>query len=220
MSQTTNQGLIVADPTDVNDVPASFTELLSGAGTPANALENRLVQRYLSIVDRTARNPTPQEGELSYLADLNRYESYTGSVWLALTNLSTYLSVVTAFSGMASLTYTTAGAAICGVAGVVPASGQVRVDWSATTLDNTNAAQTTYLAPQLNTGNVVGGGAPLAAVTDDVSIHNFGINAISSSGFTFYSGLTPGADVNAFLLHRVDGGAGAYAGRKAALTQA
>jgi hypothetical protein len=84
MSTTTNQGLIVADPSDVNDVPASFTELLSGGVTPSAGLESRLVQRYLSAVDRTARNPTPNEGELSYLADTNIYEFYDGAAWALL----------------------------------------------------------------------------------------------------------------------------------------
>ena len=82
MSQTANQGLIVADPTDVNDVPASLTELLTGGGTPAFGLENRLVQRYLGSVDRTTRNPTPNEGELSYLIDTNVYEWYNGAAWV------------------------------------------------------------------------------------------------------------------------------------------
>lgn len=82
MTFTTNQGLIVADPTDVNDVPASMTELLTGGGTPANGLENRLVQRYLSSVDRTARNPSPFEGEFSYLTDSNVFQYYDGAAWV------------------------------------------------------------------------------------------------------------------------------------------
>lgn len=82
MSLTTNQGLIVADPTDVNDVPASMTELLSGGVTPNAGLENRLVQRYTSSTDRAARNPTPNTGELSYLISTGAYESWDGSAWV------------------------------------------------------------------------------------------------------------------------------------------
>lgn len=82
MSQTTNQGLMVADPSDNANVPASITELLSGGGSPSSGMENRLVQRYLSSTDRASRNPTPNEGELSYLADTNVYEFFNGSAWV------------------------------------------------------------------------------------------------------------------------------------------
>jgi len=220
MSQTANQGLIVADPSDVNDVPASFTELLSGGGTPANGLENRLVQRYLSIVDRTARNAAPNEGELSYLVDLNRYESYTGSAWVPLVPTVAYNSNATTYSGMVSTVYTTVGAPVVGQTIVVPASGQVRVDYSSGILDNTLVGGTTFLAPQLNAGTTVGAGATIVAVTDATSIRNFGQNAISGAGFVVYTGLTPGQDVNAFLQHRVDSGGGAYGDRKIIMTQA
>ena len=82
MSLTTNQGLIVPDPTDVNDVPASVSELLSGGVTPSAGMENRLVQRFTSSTDRAARRPSPNEGELSYLINTNAYEFYNGSAWV------------------------------------------------------------------------------------------------------------------------------------------
>jgi hypothetical protein len=47
-------------------------------------MENRLVQRYASIADRTARNAAPNEGELSHLADVDRYEGYNGASWISL----------------------------------------------------------------------------------------------------------------------------------------
>lgn len=219
MSQTSNQGLIIPDPTDLNDVPASVNELITGGGTPANGLENRLVQRYLSSVDRTARNPTPFEGELSYLIDVNRYDTYTGSTWLPLYAPATFLYTPASFTGVVSTSYTTAGGAIVGTTFVVPQSGQVRVDWSAL-IDNTLTTATSYVSPQLNTGNVVAGGAPIVASADTIAISNFGQSATGYAGWYIYSGLTPGTDVNAFLQHRVDLGAGAYSQRKIALSQA
>lgn len=77
---TTNQGLILPDGTDNANVPLTFTDFVITAGS---GMENRLVQRYLSIADRTARNGAPNEGELSYLLDLNRYEKYNGVAWVA-----------------------------------------------------------------------------------------------------------------------------------------
>lgn len=81
---TTNQGFVIPVPGDPNNVPADMAQLLSGGGTPSAGLENHTVQRYLSAVDRSARNPTPNEGELSYLADTDTFEWYTGAAWTAL----------------------------------------------------------------------------------------------------------------------------------------
>lgn len=205
MSQTTNQGLIIADPTDVNDVPASMNELVTGGGTPANALENRLVQRFASAIDRTARNPTPFEGELSYLLDTNQFEYYTGTTWVSFS-----ASPVQAFNavGGAALnnpTYTTVGISLVGVSIVVPLSGQLRVDFSAF-MDN-SGANICFIAPQLNSGAVVGAGAPIVAAADSLSAAVRGTDEIFGSNFALYTGLTPGASVNAFLMFRTSGAA-------------
>lgn len=216
---TTNQSIIIPVPGDLNDVPGDLSDMLTGAGTPQQGLENRLVQRYQSIVDRTARNATPLEGELSYLVDLNRYDTYTGSTWVPLIAPQSFLAVTTSYSGMASTSYTTAPAAVVGVTFVVPQSGQVRVDWSGL-LDNTLTTATSYLSPQLNSGAVIAAGAPIVASADTISINNFGQSATNYGNFYVYTGLTPGTDVNAFLQHRVDAGAGAYSNRKIALSQA
>jgi hypothetical protein len=216
MALTTNQGLIVPDGTDNANVPLTFTDFVTTAGS---GVENRLVQRYLSVADRTARNPAPNEGELSYLSDVNRYDSFTGSVWTPLINPSTFAVNTAPFPGLASLVYTTVGPALLGVTFVVPQSGQVRVDWMAN-LDNTLTTATTFVSPQLNAGNVIGAGATITASSDSIAISNFGQSAIGVGGFYIYTGLTPGADVNAFLQYRVDGGAGALSQRKIALSQA
>lgn len=217
-TNTTNQQIRIPVPGDLNDVPADMAAMLSGGGTPANGLEGRLVQRFQSIVDRTTRNPSPIEGELSYLADLNRYETYTGSAWLPLVGTTAFAADTTVITLISSTSYILS-APLTGVTITVPPSGQVRVDWSGG-LDNGLAANITFLAPQLNNGSTVGAGATITAATDDISIRNHGSNIVSPSGFYIYSGLTPGNAVNAFLMHRVDGGAnGIVTTRKIALTQ-
>jgi hypothetical protein len=93
MAVTTNQGLILPDGTDNANVPLTFTDFVT---TAVSGMENRLVQRYLSIADRTTRNPAPNEGELSYLADLNRYETFNGVAWVTAFTLNIDEQVFTA----------------------------------------------------------------------------------------------------------------------------
>lgn len=215
MALTTNQGLILPDATDNANVPLTFTDFVTTAGS---GMENRLVQRYLSIADRTARNPAPNEGELSYLGDLNRYDSYTGTAWIPLYPQTVYSQLLTSFN-TSSVTYTTAGVAVLGATVQVPLSGQVRVDFSGE-LDNNTAAALTLIAPQLNTGNVIGAGVPISAASDDISAQNVGTDNGTFSNFAVYTGLTVGSDVNVFLNHRVNAGTGTIARRKVLIAQA
>lgn len=210
---TTNQGLTLPIATDADNVPVSMT-----AYNGPNGVENRLVQRFLSIADRTARNPAPTEGELSYLLDLNRYENYTGAAWVPIYPVTTFAALVTSFT-TASVAYTTAGVALLGVTLVVPQTGQVRVEYSSD-LDNSLAGGFSIIAPQLNLGAVIGGGAVVAAPTDDNSIVAVGMDNLTSSNFFVYTGLTPGVDVNVFLNHRVTSGTGTFARRKILANQA
>ena len=214
MALTTNQGLILPDGTDNANVPLTFTDFVTTAGS---GVENRLVQRYLSIADRTTRNPAPNEGELSYLNDLNRYETYTGATWIPLIPQHSFAFDATGFTS-SSVVYTTVGASILGVTVVVPPSGQIRVDWGAN-MDNT-AVGTVYIAPQLNSGAVVGAGAVLVPVADTITAQNATGDSATGTSFHYYSGLTVGSSVNAFLQHRVSAGTGAYANRKISLQQA
>jgi hypothetical protein len=214
MALTTNQGLILPDGTDNANVPLTFTDFVTTAGS---GIENRLVQRYLSIADRTTRNPAPNEGELSYLTDLNRYDSYTGSAWIPLIQQHAFSFDATGFNSTSTV-YTTVGGAIVGATVVVPQSGQVRVDWGANT-DNT-VTGTQFVAPQLNSGAVVGAGGVLVPVADTISVNNATADSVTTSSFHYYSGLTVGSSVNAFLFHRVTANTGAYANRKLSIQQA
>jgi hypothetical protein len=71
---TANQGLTIPIGADPANAPTAFTAFAGG-------VENRLVQRFASVADRTARNPTPNEGELSYLADLNTISYFNNAGW-------------------------------------------------------------------------------------------------------------------------------------------
>ena len=211
MALTTNQGLDIPDGSDNANVPLSFTNYNTG-------VENRLVQRYLSIADRTARNAAPFEGELSYLADLNRYEWYTGTAWIELLPASVYAFDATAFF-VTSLVYTTAGAAILGGSVVVPPSGRVRVEYSSL-LNHSVAGQSTFIAPQLNAGSVVGAGAVISASNDSNGARQAGTSPQTGSSFVYYSGLAVGTSVNAFLMHRVAAITGSIADRHIVISQA
>lgn len=62
-------------------------------------MENRLAQRYTNEADRTARNPAPNENEISQLAAEDRAEIFNGAIWYSLFNRSFYGSYrVTSFS--------------------------------------------------------------------------------------------------------------------------
>ena len=94
---TTNQQLVLPANGDLNNVPTHIALL-------AASFENRLVQRYQSAVDRAVRNPSPVEGELSYLIDSNVYEWRDGATWRTL------------FSGAAWIPYTPTWAVVSGTA--------------------------------------------------------------------------------------------------------
>lgn len=74
-TNTTDQQLVIPDYPESADGPLDFFSFATGG------LESRLVKRYLSAADRTARNPTPQTGELSFRIDAAVYESYNGTTW-------------------------------------------------------------------------------------------------------------------------------------------
>lgn len=210
MALTTNQGLDIPDGSDNANVPLSFTNYNTG-------VESRLVERFLSIADRTARNPAPFEGELSYLADLNRYEWYTGAAWTNLIPAWDYDDDATLF-GSVSTVYTTVGAGLVGAVIVAPISGIIRVGFGGT-LNNSSAVQSTFLAPQLNNGAVVGAGATFSAAADTASVRTTAIGSFSISNFVRYTGLTAGNSYNAFLMHRVTGATGSWADRRLEIEQ-
>lgn len=76
-TQTTNQGLALPADADLNDIATHLAAYNAG-------VESRLVQRYLNSTDRFARNPSPPEGALSYLASDDRFDWFDGGTWLTI----------------------------------------------------------------------------------------------------------------------------------------
>jgi len=106
---------------DSSDAVTAFTSYNDG-------VESRLVKRYASAAERTVRNPTPNEGELSYLTDSGRYYSYDGSSWIdfiaAIAPLSASDSDSTTISSIADTSYVS-GSPIVGVTFTAADTGNV-----------------------------------------------------------------------------------------------
>lgn len=74
---TSDQGIILPVGGDPADVPASMT-------TQTGGIETRLVKRYADAADRTARNPAPPNGEISYLINPGRFDGRRAGAWMEL----------------------------------------------------------------------------------------------------------------------------------------
>lgn len=109
---TTNQGLILPVDTDLGDVPKDMAAYNAG-------VENRLVQRYESAVDRSVRNPAPNKGELSYLADTDVHERYDGTTWRNLRGGSDHF-FLPGETGTTNITFTTQSSYFTTVAFATP----------------------------------------------------------------------------------------------------
>ena len=66
-------------PEQPNVIPGADVEADWG-----NLIRDRTVQRYASVAVRTSQNPSPQAGDLSYLADTGTIEYWDGAAWVLL----------------------------------------------------------------------------------------------------------------------------------------
>lgn len=73
---TANQGIRVPESTDDPDVVDDMTKAVLD-------IEKKLVMVFSSVADRSARVPSPVEGMLCFLRDLNRFDVYDGAAWVA-----------------------------------------------------------------------------------------------------------------------------------------
>lgn len=80
-TNTPDQQITVPIGTDTADAPQAFLDYTAD-------VEPRLVLKYASVADRTARHTAPQEGDLTGLAAENRYDVYNGSVYVSLAGRS------------------------------------------------------------------------------------------------------------------------------------
>lgn len=56
-------------------------------------LMDQAVQTYASATARNSALPTPTEGQLTYLDDLNQYQTYTGSTWYPVAGQMPYIEL-------------------------------------------------------------------------------------------------------------------------------
>lgn len=82
---TPNQQITLPVGTDILDGPLAFADQTAD-------LETRLVQRYTSVADRTARNPAPTTGELSIVTANTFYDRWTGTKWLPITPIQAVMT--------------------------------------------------------------------------------------------------------------------------------
>lgn len=73
-STSTNQGVPVPIASDADNVPYAFSQFLGG-------IETRLVMRFLDASARTAAIPSPVEGMVAWLQDVDTLTIYDGSAW-------------------------------------------------------------------------------------------------------------------------------------------
>jgi hypothetical protein len=83
---TPNQGITEQLGAD----PANFP---SAQASEIGGFENRLAQRYTNEADRTARNATPNENEISQLAAEDRAEIFNSAAWISLYSRSLFQNV-------------------------------------------------------------------------------------------------------------------------------
>lgn len=219
MALTTNQGLILPDGTDNANVPLTFTNFVTTAGS---GMENRLVQRYASGADRTARNPVPNEGEISYLADLDSYFTYNGAAWVPL--VKGYVTSLTRSANSASVT--TTETVIDFVTFTAVTGARYKLSWSGNVrgslLNDTGRILFRYQAGgSLTTAGtlfssilfpvstvVAGAGMPLSPFATITGIAagttSIGVSLVRNSGSgTLQSLGSPGVDLNQLLLETV-----------------
>ena len=95
---TSNQQIVIQQLVDAANLPSAQV-------AEVGSFENKLAQRYTNEADRTARNPAPNENEISQLAAEDRVEIFNGSIWYSLYNRIFYGSYrVTSFSTAVSST--------------------------------------------------------------------------------------------------------------------
>ena len=177
---TTDQQILLPVGTDLNDVVTHLTATVNnGSGS---GIESRLVKRYLSAADRSARNPTPATGEFSIRADQNppTYEYFNGTNWLLqkcniVTTLDQSWTSNVTFADVANTTPSAVGFSI-----PLPANSRWRFS--------------AYLITTSSTGQLAAQGVQPANCSTDAQI-----SGVNTSG-TFYNTIIQNATAATFGL--------------------
>lgn len=87
---TPDQGLTLPIQADAANEQTAFANY-----NGSNGVESRLVKRYINLADRTARNPTPTAGEISFLTTPGIHYRYTGTAWWELYPITAFKATET-----------------------------------------------------------------------------------------------------------------------------
>lgn len=94
---TTDQQITIPVGGDPADNPQAFIDMIAG-------VESRLVLRYTSDADRTARNPAPTTNQWSIVAGNTWYDRWTGAKWIPVTPLRARKAVTQTINNSTTLT--------------------------------------------------------------------------------------------------------------------
>jgi hypothetical protein len=105
----------------------------------------------------------------------------------------------------------------CGVTFIGPTTGRVLIEWRAF-IDNDTAGAHTLIAPEVREGSTIGSGDVVLSPSDEISLQHEGQNQLRMGMFYPLDGLTPGANYNVRLMHRVTAGTGTLDDREVMVT--
>jgi|SoiMetStandDraft_5_1073268.scaffolds.fasta_scaffold20371_2 hypothetical protein len=157
-------------------------------GDPANlpsaqaawdgVMENRLAQRYASEADRTARNPAPNEGEISHLLDVDRYEVFDSANWISLYRRSLYALI----RKTADQTVNNSTVLVNDTQFVVPLPTAGIFQWHHLVFCDTDATADIKFAYTIPAGATMRWGAIGPATTAVAGIGDGNFNSVTASG--------------------------------------
>lgn len=217
-SQTVTEGFVFYDPT-ISACGYVVTRRYVASGPPGSMLivQNigpvpalgsgitMLIPMQLLYTDTTVTFDT---GSKLVLDAASTFQVDTDIDWNGCVTLG---NTQTAAFNSTSAAYTSAGGALCGVAFTAPPSGAVVFNYGARVVNN-GAANSSFVAPVIKTGSVIGSGTAIIAASDGRSVDHEGLSP-SRQGAAILSNLTPGTAYNAYLEHKVSAGTGTFSQR-------
>lgn len=131
------------------------------------------------------------------------------------TDAPTMVSAVEATAQSPTSTSYAAGTQ-CGVAFIAPTTGRVLIEWRSF-LDN-STTEYTIIAPEVREGSTIGSGTVVLSPSDEIALYHLNANQVRMGMFYPLDGLTPNANYNVRLMHRVTGGTGTLDDREVIVT--
>ncbi|WP_030487264.1 hypothetical protein [Micromonospora chokoriensis] len=195
-----------------------FKTFTVGEVLTAGDVNNYLAKQAVISCTSGTRPSSPGAGMTIYETDTNLLRIYDGSGWALIGQYwpatttdrqgGAYTITNTAFD----VTTTGGTYASCGLAFTAPVSGSAVIHYTAQ-LSNSGASSSTFVAPVVRTGAVVGSGSSVLVGTDGNAVKNTGTTDPRFGAHYLVAGLTAGSSYNVRLEHRVDAGTGSIRNR-------